>query len=653
MSVEKSARHTWGRASEGAGARGAAENAGTQFPQAPAAAGALAGAVAGLLAVAAELLVRTITSLSSLIELLGDQGTRLIPGPLFEFLLGIFGHNAKYLYLVGILLAQVGGLALLTAIAFATRSLIIRRRALAALADGDEQNSDQQDHLEEEQEEQEGQEEPEELPAASSDQNTEGTEDEDDEGALSSLFNNTDYTPEEQAALAAAVPAIQHPIGYGFSACLAASAWVLSGLLVLPMLGAGLFGANLSVGPGVVQLSLLVLAATYGASLPLSQQALRWLAPRFIGSPSLQRAFSPSRRLFLKRVSIGLVVLGVGALAWRFVVQGLGNSNAVDANSLDGPPPPERVTPPPTPNYGTWHDIPNETPELTNNDQFYYVSKNVYNDPSVQADSWHLDINGEGVEHPFSLSYDDLLAMPAVEQVTTLECISNIVGGNLMSTARWKGVQLADLLARAGVKAGSTKVAFHAADQYTDSIHLSKALDPMTLLVYQMNGEPLPQNHGFPARMIVPGIYGMKHCKWITRIEVVNYNFLGYWQQEGWNDDAVINLGARIDVPFPDASLPVNRQTYLAGVAFAGAKGVSAVDVSTDNGRTWQRATLKKPLGAVTWTLWELPWMPRSVDTYTLVARMIDLQGYYQQPVLANPYPNGATGYNSIHVHVS
>ncbi len=616
MSMEKSARHMWGRASEGA----------------------LAGAGAGVLAVAVEIVVRTISGLPAPAELLGDQGTRLIPGPLFEFLLGVFGHSAKYLYFTGILLAQVVGLALLTALALATRGLVIRRRALASLAD-DEDQADVD--IDEETAQQ--------TPLDDHDDRVASGADE--PRAYVSGF--VDYTPAEQAALAAAVPTIQMPVAWWFGAAVAALAWLLSGILALPLLGAGLFGADLPIGMPVVMLSLLVPAVVFGASLPLSQRALRRLTAQLVGSPRFQRTFSPSRRLFLKRVSIGLVLLGAGALAWRFITQGIGNGNAAGADSLDGPPPPKRITPPPTPDYSEWKPVNDETPDLTPTDQFYYVSKNVYEDPSVDAASWQLTITGEGVEHPYTLSYQDLLNLPAVEQITTLECISNVIGGNLMSSARWKGVRLQDLLARAGVKTGATKVVFHAADQYTDSIHLSKALDPLTLLVYHINGQPLPQPHGFPARMIVPGIYGMKHCKWITRIEVVNYNFLGYWQQEGWNDDAIINPCARIDVPFPEATLPVNRQTYIAGVAFAGAKGVSAVDVSTDNGRTWQRATLKQPLGAVTWTLWELPWTPTSKGAYALVARMIDLQGYYQQPVVADPYPNGATGYDRIYVNAS
>src|ERR1051326_2398965 len=152
-------------------------------------------------------------------------------------------------------------------------------------------------------------------------------------------------------------------------------------------------------------------------------------------------------------------------------------SRAAGADSLDGPAPPQRLVPAPTPHYGTWRDVTIETSEITSNDEFYYVSKNVYEDPGVAAATWELTVNGEGVEHPFTLSYQDLMNLPSVEQITTLECISNTVGGSLLSSARWQGVRLQDLLQRAGVKPGSTKVAFHAADQYTDSIHLSKALD--------------------------------------------------------------------------------------------------------------------------------------------------------------------------------
>src|SRR5260370_13105712 len=172
-------------------------------------------------------------------------------------------------------------------------------------------------------------------------------------------------------------------------------------------------------------------------------------------------------------------------------------------------------------------------------------------------------------------------------------CVSNEVVGQYMSNALWEGIPLMDLLQRAGVKAGATKIVFHAADDYTDSIHLTKALEPTTLLAVRMNGVTLPQGHGFPVRMLVPGIYGMKHCKWLTRIEVVNYDFQGYSQQRGCGHPAPVRLPSRIDTPLDGTSVAANRITYIAGVAFSGNKGISEVDVSTDSGQTWQRATLK------------------------------------------------------------
>src|SRR5438046_6636517 len=140
-------------------------------------------------------------------------------------------------------------------------------------------------------------------------------------------------------------------------------------------------------------------------------------------------------------------------------------------------------------------------------------------------------------------------------------CASNDVVVPYMRNALWEGIPLMDLLQRAGVKPGATKVAFHAVDDYTDSIHLSKALEPTTLLAVRMNGATLPQEHGFPARMLVPGIYGMKHCKWLTRIEVVNYDYKGYWQQRGWSDAAPVRMTSRIDTPLTGSTIKSNQTT--------------------------------------------------------------------------------------------
>jgi DMSO/TMAO reductase YedYZ molybdopterin-dependent catalytic subunit len=311
-----------------------------------------------------------------------------------------------------------------------------------------------------------------------------------------------------------------------------------------------------------------------------------------------------------------------------------------------------KIVPPPTPNYGTIQQAPFLSTEITPNNQFYLVSKNLFTDPTVNGNTWNLTVN-EQVQNPFTLNYQELLKQPMKQQYESLMCISNDVGGQYMSNALWEGIPLVDLLQRAGVKAGATKIVFHAADDYTDSIHLTKALEPTTLLAVRMNGDTLPQEHGFPARMLVPGIYGMKHCKWLTRIEVVNYDFQGYWQQRGWSDAAPVRMTSRIDTPLTGSSIKAHQTSYIAGVAFSGNLGISEVDVSTDAGQTWQRAILKKPLSGLTWVLWELAWQPSKAGSYTIVVRAIDLEGNVQDPNQEPPLPNGSSGYHSIVLNVS
>jgi len=222
-----------------------------------------------------------------------------------------------------------------------------------------------------------------------------------------------------------------------------------------------------------------------------------------------------------------------------------------------------------------------------------------------------------------------------------------------MSNALWEGIPLVNLLQRAGeIKPGATKVVLHAADGYSDSIHLAKALEPTTLVATHMNSVTLPQGHGYPARLLVPGIYGMKHVKWIMSIEVVDTDYQGYWQQSGWSDPAPIHLTARIDTPVTNAEVSAKTPTYIAGVAFSGNKGISEVDVSFDNAKTWHRATLKQPLSGLTWVLWELPWQP-TAGSYTISVRAIDREGNVQDPQIAPPLPNGSSGYHTIGVTVA
>lgn len=290
------------------------------------------------------------------------------------------------------------------------------------------------------------------------------------------------------------------------------------------------------------------------------------------------------------------------------------------------------------------------TPRITANEDHYVVDTTLVK-PRVLIDEWRLDIKGL-VEAPFSLTYDQLLDLEAVEQVHTLECISNYVGGDLISTALWTGVPLRDLLGRAQVKSGAYDVAFTSVDGYTDSIPIAKAMEDRTLVAYLMNGKTVPQDHGYPARMLVPNIYGMKNVKWIRQIEVVNYDFIGYWQGQGWSDSANINTNARIDLPGRNVRW-TGDAVAVAGIAFAGARGISKVEVSTDGAKSWGLATLEAPMGPLSWRRWSYAWTPNGTGAAKLIVRATDGTGNTETPVFRGPYPDGSTGYDSIDVNVT
>lgn len=428
---------------------------------------------------------------------------------------------------------------------------------------------------------------------------------------------------------------------------------LLTGLLLLPITGVGFFGSHLVIGAINTTVSLAVVGIIFGGSFVMLQNQLVTRRVRFLNAPSNEREKSVARRELVLR---GIQIVGLGALgvfAWRFITSAGGFTSSGVGSGVASTSPgllqtyKKKIVPAPTPNYGDIQPQPMLSKEITFNDQYYVVSKNLFSDPAVNGDTWHLSVSGE-IEHAFSLSYKDLLTLSTKQQYESMMCISNEVGGPYMSSALWEGIPLADLLARGGaIKPGATKVVLYAADDYSDSIHLSKALEPTTLLALRMNGATLPQGHGFPLRLLVPGIYGMKHVKWITRIEVVNTDFQGYWQQRGWSDPSPLLMTSRIDTPLTGATLPANKPTYIAGVAFSGNKGISEVDVSFNNGQTWNKATLKRPLSALTWVLWEVPWQPQS-GSYTAIVRAIDAQGNVQDPNIAPPLPDGSTGYHSI-----
>ncbi len=299
---------------------------------------------------------------------------------------------------------------------------------------------------------------------------------------------------------------------------------------------------------------------------------------------------------------------------------------------------------------------------VTANDQFYRVDINVIA-PSVDLTSWKLKLHGL-VNNPMTFDYNQLLALPSVEEYATLECVSNEVGGDLMSTALWKGVKLKDLLNMAGLGSGVDYVVFTCFDGYDVGIPIDKAMADGTILAYVMNGEMLPRDHGYPLRAIVPGLYGMMNAKWITDIELVSGVHEGFWQRRGWTNTAAYQTSSWTVTPGDSLlrdkfSLPLSltdvagNPVAVVGVAFAGDRGVQKVEVSTDRGNSWLPASLYDPLSKYTWVFWKFDWNPAGSGSYQILVRATDGTGKVQVATMADPFPNGATGLQVVDVKVS
>jgi len=285
------------------------------------------------------------------------------------------------------------------------------------------------------------------------------------------------------------------------------------------------------------------------------------------------------------------------------------------------------------------------------NDRFYLVTKNVV-DPTVDRSVWRLEVSGL-LDRPQSYTFDELAALPATTQETTLMCISNAVGAGLMSNAIWKGVALHTLLDAAGPKPAVTKVVLRGVDGYTDTFPIEKALDPTTLVVYEMNGAPLPERHGFPVRVIVPGMFGEKNVKWVTGIELVDHDVKGFYEKQGWGPNFVIPTRSGFTGPDFSQPLPFGQPVVLKGTAFGGNRGVTRVEVSTDDGRSWTEARRDYPGSQLTWSLWSLEWRPDRPGDYRLVVRAVDGTDGVQTAEERDTAPEGATGYQHVTAHVA
>jgi DMSO/TMAO reductase YedYZ molybdopterin-dependent catalytic subunit len=390
----------------------------------------------------------------------------------------------------------------------------------------------------------------------------------------------------------------------------AGAAWIVVSAGLLPLGGAGFLGLNDGLPTPLIWATLF---AVYAVILQYGQQPTTGV--------------DPGRRRVLGAVPVSIFAISLGALALRLVPDWYGRVFAAPELGLRG------ISSPVTP-------VQN----------FYIVSKN-FGDPTVDANGWRLKVGGM-VDRPASLTLGDLRALPSTQEYVTLECVSNNVGGDQISTGLFTGVRLRDLVTAASPRSGATWLSFQARDGYTESIPLSLVTGaPEILVAYELDGAPLPESHGFPARVLIPGHYGMKGPKWLDSIELASSELRGYWELQGWNHNAVVKTMAKFDVPVDGDILRLGA-SQIGGVAFAGTRGIARVEYTTD-GLHWTQADFDAALSPLTWVVWRATWTPAGEGSYRLMVRAVDASGTVQTSRSAPSYPDGSSGYHTVQVSVS
>ena len=291
------------------------------------------------------------------------------------------------------------------------------------------------------------------------------------------------------------------------------------------------------------------------------------------------------------------------------------------------------------------------SPFVTPNADFYRIDT-ALSVPQIPADSWRLKVHGL-VDRELELTFDDLLRRNVVEATVTLACVSNEVGGDLIGNATWLGVPIADVLEEAGVRPEADQLKSTSSDGWTCGTPVSAVTDGRAaLLAFGMNGEPLPVEHGFPVRMVVPGLYGyVSATKWVVDLELTTFaDYDAYWVRRGWSAQGPIKTQSRIDTPRPLAKIAAGR-VAVAGVAWAQHRGIEAVEVRVDEGR-WMPARLADELSVDTWRQWVWEW-DATPGRHKLEVRATDATGAVQPEQRVKPFPDGATGWHSVVVQVT
>lgn len=297
---------------------------------------------------------------------------------------------------------------------------------------------------------------------------------------------------------------------------------------------------------------------------------------------------------------------------------------------------------------------PGTRPELTANSDFYRIDIDTF-PPVIDASSWRLILTGM-VNKSLSLSLDEIRSRPSISQALTMQCISNPVGGDLTGTTIWTGVPFKDILAEAGLQPGVKGIYIEAKDGFYEFVPLQDAMDPRTLLVYAMNGVPLPVEHGFPLRIYIPNRYGMKQPKWIIRMEAMSEERPGYWVDRGWDHDAIVKTTSVVDTiavdhAIKDSQDPQKAIIPVGGIAWAGDRGISKVEVQVDEG-PWVPANIRQPsLSPLTWVQWRYDWVSQP-GNHRFSVRAYDGTGALQETAPNPPEPGGATGISSKQVFI-
>jgi DMSO/TMAO reductase YedYZ molybdopterin-dependent catalytic subunit len=289
---------------------------------------------------------------------------------------------------------------------------------------------------------------------------------------------------------------------------------------------------------------------------------------------------------------------------------------------------------------------------FTTNSSFYRVDT-ALSLPQVDPKTWALRIHGM-VDRPVTLTFAELLKIPLIEHDQTLTCVSNPVGGPYCGNARWLGAPLAPLLRQAGIQVGASQILSRSTDGFTIGTPVETVLDGReSLLAVAMNGEVLPIEHGFPVRMLVPGLYGyVSATKWVVDLEITTFqDAQAYWVQEGWSQQAPVKTASRVDVPQDGATVSPGTVT-VAGTAWATHRGIDAVEVRIDNG-PWVETALAAADTSDTWRMWSYQWQDAQRGSHTVTVRATDGTGTLQTSVIQDVVPNGATGYHQITVNVA